>query len=58
MIVLDNFFDDIIEYPTAVTIGKFDGFHRGHELLLEKIENEGEFIKSSRGLGYRIDVIS
>ena len=30
MIVLDNFFDDIIEYPTAVTIGKFDGFHRGH----------------------------
>ncbi len=40
MIVLDNFFDDKIEYPTAVTIGKFDGFHRGHELLLEKIENK------------------
>ena len=23
---------------TAVTIGKFDGFHRGHRLLLEKLE--------------------
>lgn len=40
MIILNNFFDDRIEYPTAVTIGKFDGFHRGHELLLEQIENK------------------
>lgn len=26
-----------IEEPTAVTLGKFDGLHRGHELLMETV---------------------
>lgn len=26
-----------IKCPTAVTVGKFDGLHRGHELLMEKL---------------------
>ena len=26
-----------IEEPTAVTLGKFDGLHRGHELLMNTV---------------------
>ena len=26
-----------IEEPTAVTLGKFDGLHRGHKKLLEEL---------------------
>lgn len=28
------------EWPTAVTLGKFDGFHRGHQMLLSRILQE------------------
>ena len=34
---LHSFFDTKIEKPTAVTVGKFDGIHKGHELLNECI---------------------
>lgn len=30
------------EAPTAVTIGKFDGIHRGHECLVSRIHNKAE----------------
>lgn len=29
--------DFLIEEPTAVTLGKFDGLHRGHELLMNTV---------------------
>lgn len=37
MIVLDSLFDSTIEYNTAVTVGKFDGIHKGHNLLCNKV---------------------
>lgn len=40
MIVLHDFFKDRITEPTVMTVGKFDGMHRGHELLLEKVLSE------------------
>jgi riboflavin kinase/FMN adenylyltransferase len=37
-----------IEEPTAITLGKFDGIHRGHELLIEKLmEKKQEGLKSA-----------
>ena len=36
---LDNYHND---KPTAITIGKFDGLHRGHELLIEKVIEYGK----------------
>jgi riboflavin kinase/FMN adenylyltransferase len=32
-----NSLDFHIEKPTAITLGKFDGLHRGHELLMEQM---------------------
>ncbi|MCR5545230.1 MAG: bifunctional riboflavin kinase/FAD synthetase [Lachnospiraceae bacterium] len=41
--------DDIeFEYETSVTVGKFDGIHRGHEFLAERIvENAEAFQRKS-----------
>ncbi|MBR3037027.1 MAG: bifunctional riboflavin kinase/FAD synthetase [Lachnospiraceae bacterium] len=39
MIILDNQDQFHIPFDTAVTIGKFDGLHRGHQLLIEKAQD-------------------
>ena len=36
---ITNFFDSRIDRPTAVSVGKFDGLHRGHDLLLDRIRD-------------------
>ena len=41
---IKNTTEFLIEEPTAISLGKFDGIHRGHELLLEELmrkKNEG-----------------
>jgi riboflavin kinase/FMN adenylyltransferase len=37
-----NTTDFYIDGPCAVTLGKFDGFHRGHQVLLEELLKAGE----------------
>ena len=37
MKIFHNFTETSINKPTAMTIGKFDGLHKGHELLVERI---------------------
>lgn len=37
MITIHDFFDTKINEATAITVGKFDGMHRGHELLMNRI---------------------
>ena len=39
---IKNTVDFHIEEPTAISLGKFDGIHRGHELLLEKLAQKKE----------------
>ncbi len=39
MKIIRDFFKGKIERKTAVTIGKFDSFHRGHKLLIDAISN-------------------
>lgn len=33
----NSFFDITLKVPTAITIGKFDGLHKGHQLLTSEI---------------------
>ena len=35
-----------IEYNTALTLGKFDGIHKGHQKLLSKVTSFAPFMKS------------
>jgi riboflavin kinase/FMN adenylyltransferase len=35
-----NSTDFYVEEPTVLTLGKFDGIHRGHELLIEKLNEK------------------
>jgi riboflavin kinase/FMN adenylyltransferase len=37
---ITSFFDSRIDVPTAISVGKFDGLHRGHELLLNRIRSK------------------
>lgn len=34
---ITSLFDAKISQPTAITVGKFDGIHKGHHLLTENI---------------------
>ena len=34
---IKNTLDFHVEKPTVISLGKFDGIHRGHELLMEKL---------------------
>ena len=38
MIYIKDTLDFSIESPTAVTLGKFDGLHRGHDLLMQNLQ--------------------
>ena len=40
MICLNEIEDFHIEEPTALSLGKFDGVHRGHELLLQQLSEQ------------------
>lgn len=45
---IKNTLDFHVEEPTVISLGKFDGIHRGHELLMEKLAAEkGGRIKGS-----------
>lgn len=37
---IKNTLDFQVENPTVITLGKFDGLHRGHELLMEALLNK------------------
>lgn len=37
---IKNTTEFLIEEPTVISLGKFDGIHRGHELLLEELMNQ------------------
>lgn len=45
MRIIENTTEFYIEEPTAVAVGKFDGFHLGHQKLLRQLEEQ-----KSRGL--------
>ena len=40
MKIIENTTDFYISEKTAVAIGKFDGFHRGHQKLLGQLEEQ------------------
>ena len=42
MIVIENTTEFHIEEETAAAIGKFDGFHRGHQKLLGQLRQQQE----------------
>ena len=44
--------DYTIKEDTVITLGKFDGLHRGHELLMDKLLEKG------REYGYRTVVFT
>ncbi|EKC47337.1 riboflavin biosynthesis protein RibF [human gut metagenome] len=39
---IKNTLDFHVEEPTVISLGKFDGIHRGHELLMEKLAQKKE----------------
>ena len=39
---IKNTLDFHVEKPTVISLGKFDGIHRGHELLMEKLAQKKE----------------
>ena len=44
--IIYNTDDFIIEEPTAVTLGNFDGIHLGHQKLIETIKNNDKGLKT------------
>ena len=39
---IKNTLDFHVGEPTVISLGKFDGIHRGHELLMEKLAQKKE----------------
>ena len=39
---IKNTLDFYVGEPTVISLGKFDGIHRGHELLMEKLAQKKE----------------
>lgn len=37
---IKNTLDFHVEEPTVISLGKFDGIHRGHELLMENLRRK------------------
>lgn len=52
---INNTLDYRTEYKTVLTLGKFDGLHLGHELLIEKV-NELRNKKSLKSVVFTFDV--
>lgn len=46
MIYVTDTTDYTIEYKTAITIGKFDGIHKGHQKLISKIKEKSPEMKT------------
>ena len=44
---LKNTTEFYIEEPTVLSLGKFDGIHRGHELLMEHLASKKEAEKKA-----------
>lgn len=42
MKIITSLVNETISENTAVTVGKFDGIHKGHELLTEKLRGQKE----------------
>ena len=39
--------DFSIEGPSVITLGKFDGLHRGHELLMKELQEQKDWLKKT-----------
>ena len=37
MLIIKDTIDISFDYPTVVTLGKFDGVHRGHMALIDRV---------------------
>ena len=42
MEIINKTLDFKINTPSVITLGKFDGIHRGHELLMEELKNKSK----------------
>ncbi len=48
MYIIKDSFDFTVEHSTVITLGKFDGVHRGHQALIERVKS---YAASHKSLG-------